>query len=176
MSIFRALSLSSCDGPTGEELRARFLFLRGTGVPTGCEPRQYSCSSGESAASVACLDVSSVLPTRSDNGSLAAGVDGGGKDLLCGRRGVSNASSTSFTFDVFGVSWGFDVVCRRFSFSGSSASVSSSWKALSFVRVWVDGMMGGPVTTCRAGGASLCWWGGALRGRVHWPLKRYQTL
>jgi hypothetical protein len=30
--------------------------------------------------------------------------------------------------------------------------------------------MGGPVTTCRAG--SLCWWGGALRGRVHWPLER----
>ena len=137
----------------------------------GCEPRQYNCSSGEITARAACLEVSSVLPTRSDSGSLAPGVDGGGKDRPCGRRGVSKAPSVSLaTLEALGVLSAWAGASRRFSFSGSSGSAASSWKALSLVRVWVEGMMGGPVTTCRAG--SLCWWGGALRGRVHWPLER----
>lgn len=92
-----------------------------------------------------------------------------GKHLLGGSRGVSKALSMSFTtLDVLGVCFveGLSSAVGQFSFSASrsladsSGSVSSSWKALSLVRVWVEGMIGGPVTTCRARGApSLCWRG-----------------
>jgi hypothetical protein len=151
---------SSCDGPTGDELRARFMGLRRMGVVVGCEPRQNSCSSGEATGLAVCRDESSTFPTRSASGSLVAGVDGGGKVLFCDSLGVSNGASMSFvTLFAFGVSLalsGLSDATGRFSLSmvdSAPGAPSMNWKALSLVRVWVEGMMGGPVTTCRAGGA-----------------------
>lgn len=112
-----------------------------------------------------------------------AGVEGGGQLLDVAGFGVAPAFAASLT------AWNALVIpstgaalpgaASRFSFSASRSfrvstvgAPSMNWKALSLVRVWVDGMMGGPVTTRLAGGAALLlWWGkgGALRGR-HWPL------
>lgn len=186
MISFRAGSslLSSCDGATGDELLARFLFFRGKGVFTACEPLHISCSSGEATGGGACLDESSMFPTRSASGSLVvAGVDGGGQSVMVGSFGVLLLFPTSLvTLFALGVAMDFGALpsaAGRFSFSASRAfrdsavgAPSMNWKALSFLRVWVDGMMGGPVTTCRVGGAAwlLGWWGKApLRGRFHWP-------
>lgn len=165
ISILAESSLrSSCDGATGDELRARFLFFRGRGVLTGCDPRQINCSSGETMGFGACLEESSTLPTRSANGSLVvAGVDGGGQLVVVGGLGVLFGFPRSFmTLDALGV---WSRAATRFSFSASRSFADSTkgapsmnWKALSFVRVCVDGMMGGPVTTCRAGGAGRLLW------------------
>jgi len=183
---FRAGSslLSSCDG-AGDELLARFLFLRGKGVFTACDPLHISCSSGEATGGGACLEESSMFPTRSASGSLVvAGVDGGGQSVMVGSFGVLLAFPTSFvTLFALGVAidfGGFPSAAGTFSFSASRAfrdstvgAPSMNWKAFSFVRVWVDGMMGGPGIGCRVGGVAwllLGWWGKApLRGRFHWP-------
>ena len=167
MSCLVASSLySSCDGATGDELLARFLFFRGKGVFTACDPLHINCSSGEATGCGACLEESSIFPTRSASGSLVvAGVDGGGQSRIVGSFGVLFVVPISFaTLFVFGVPIGFDVfpnAAGRFSFSASrclrdsaEGVPSMNWKALSFVRVWVDGMIGGPVTTCRACGAA----------------------
>jgi len=167
MSCLAPSSLcSSCDGPTGDELLARFLFFRGKGVFTACEPLHISISSGEATGCGACLEESSTLPTRSASGSLVvAGVDGGGQSRMVGSFGVLLVAPTSFaTRFAFGVPMGLAVFPRavgRFSFSASRCrrysavgAPSMNWKALSLVRVWVEGMMGGPVTTCRACGAA----------------------
>jgi hypothetical protein len=122
---------------------------------------------------------SSALPTNSASGSLVAGVDGGGQVVDLASSGVSFVFESAMLTDleVFGVSLAFGPI-DMFSFSASQfftlstvGAPSMNWKALSFVRVCDDGMMGGPV---RGGGASgLLWWGygGPLRGRFHWPLK-----
>lgn len=156
---------SSCDGGgTGEELRARFLFLRGIGVLTVCDPLHISCSSGEATYFGACLAESSMLPTRSASGSrVVAGVDGGGHDLVVGGLGVFSVFPRSLTIlEIFGVSIAMALsnVVGWFSLSASRSfgvspgcAPSMNWKALSFVRVCVDGMIGGPATTCRGGGA-----------------------
>lgn len=158
----------SCDGATGEELRARFLFFRGSGVLTVCDPLQISCSSGEATGFGACLEESSMLPTRSASGSLVvAGVEGGGQFRIVGSLGVFSRLPTSFMIlEAFGVSLDFEALSNaadRFSFSASRSftvsvgAPSMNWNALSLVRVCVDGIMGGPVTTRRAGGAALLW-------------------
>ena len=113
-----------------------------------------------------------MLPTRSASGSLVvAGVEGGGHALAVGRFGVLAAFAASLIIlDVFGVSIPFVVLlfnaAGRFSFSAWRSSVvsrvgapSMNWKAFSLVRVCVDGIIGGPVTTCRVGAALLEWWG-----------------
>ena len=126
-----------------------------------------------------------MFPTRSASGSLVvAGVDGGGQSVMVGSFGVLLVFPTSLvTLFALGVAMdfgGFPSAAGMFSFSASRAfsdsavgAPSINWKALSFVRVWVDGMMGGPGITCRVGGAAwllLGWWGKApLRGRFHWP-------
>jgi hypothetical protein len=184
MSCLAASSLcSSCDGATGDELLARFLFFRGKGVFTACDPLQINCSSGEATGWGACLEESSTLPTRSASGSLVvAGVDGGGQSRMVGSFGVLFMVPASLaTLFAFGVPMGFGVFpsgVGMFSFSASRwrmdsavGAPSMNWKALSFVRVWVEGMIGGPLTTCRACGAAwLLFWWGKLRGRFHWPL------
>jgi hypothetical protein len=182
---------SSCDGATGDELLARFLFLRGKGVFTAWDPRHISCSSGDGAGCGACRDESSTLPTRSASGSLVvAGVDGGGQSTMVGNFGVLFVVPTSFTtLEVFGVLIGFVAfpsAAGRFSFSASRSfavstegAPSMNWKALSFLRVCVEGMIGGPVTTCCGWAAAawlLWWWGnGPLRPRLfHWPRYCYE--
>jgi hypothetical protein len=152
----------------------------------GCDPRHTSCSSGETTGCGACLDESSMLPTRAASGSLfMAGVDGGGQDLEVAGLGVVLALAGSWTFCnvlvVLSVA-ALPMAAGRFSFSASrclafstGGAPSMNWKALSFVRVCVEGIIGGPVTTRRSGGAAgLLWWwgkGGAFRWRCHWPLK-----
>jgi hypothetical protein len=158
---------SSCDGATGDELLARFLFLRGKGVFIACDPLHINCSSGEATGWGACLEESSTFPTKSASGSLVvAGVDGGGQSEMVGSLGVLFGAATSFTtLFAFGVPIGFGVFASRagrFSFSASrrlrkESAVgvpSANAKALSLVRVWVEGIIGGPVTTCRACGAA----------------------
>lgn len=93
-----------------------------------------------------------------------AGVDGGGQVLEVAGFGVVAAFTVSFAACTVLVIPSFAVALPSaegwFSFSALLSLVASTvgapsmnWKALSFVRVWVDGMIGGPVTTCRAGGA-----------------------
>ncbi len=155
----------------------------------GWEPLQISCSSGEATGFGICLEESSTLPTRSASGSLVAlGVDGGGQFAMVGGFGVLFAlAAGSMTLEALGVSFDIDVLlavmgtfslsCSRVFVASTMGAPSMNLKALSLVRVWVDGMMGGPVTTCRRGGAEvlLAWgYGGPLRWRCHWPFC-YQT-
>lgn len=121
--LFESSLDSSWEGPTGEELLARFLFFRGNGVFTACEPLHINCSSGE-ATGGACLVESSTLPTRSASGSLmVAGVDGGGQSTTVGSFGVLLPVPISVrVLFVFGVPIDLDPfpgTLRRFSFSAS---------------------------------------------------------
>jgi hypothetical protein len=78
--------------------------------------------------------------------------------MTVGSFGVLLAFPVSFTtLDAFGVPMVFDFLpsaAGRFSFSAARSltvspvgAPSMNWKALSFVRVWVEGMIGGPVMT-----------------------------
>jgi hypothetical protein len=115
---------SSCEGATGDELLARFLFFRSRGVFTACDPLHISCSSGEATGCGACLAESSTFPTRSASGSLVvAGVDGGGQSRMVGSLGVLFVVATCFaTLFGFGVPMGLSVfpgAVGRFSLSAS---------------------------------------------------------
>lgn len=115
-----------------------------------------------------------MLPTRSASGGrFMAGVEGGGQLLEVAGLGVTAVLPTF-------LAGGTAFAAGRFSFSAlrcllvsAVGAPSMNWKALSLVRVCVDGMIGGPVTTCLVGGAVLLFGrgqcGGAFRGR-HWPL------
>jgi hypothetical protein len=152
---------SSCDGAAGEELRARLWCFRSRGVCVGCDPRQISCSSGDTMGSGACRDESSMLPTRSASGSLfMAGVDGGGQVLEVAGLGAMAGVSTAFTVGVaLPVVDSIPRAVVEFSFppprsssTSTAGTPSMNWNFLSFVRVYEDGIIGGPVTT-----AGL-WW------------------
>jgi hypothetical protein len=124
-----------------------------------------------------------MLPTRSASGRrFMAGVVGGGQVLDVAGFGVVTVVPFTLRGSLV-VPSDVDFFPRgatRFSFSASRllavstvGAPSRNWNDLSFVRVWVDGIMGGPVTTCLAGGAAwLLWWGkgGPFCGRRHWPL------
>lgn len=147
MSCLFGSSLDSSWDGTGDELLARFLFFRGKGVFTACDPLHINCSSGEAAGGGTCLEESSTLPTRSASGNLVvAGVDGGGQSVTVGGFGVLFTFPTSLTtLLVLGVPTNLDpfpgAACI-FSFSASRSltlstdgAPSTNWKALSFVRV-----------------------------------------
>lgn len=123
---------SSWDGAAGDELLARFLF-RGNGVLTGCDPRQHSCSSGDTIGLTICLLESSTLPTSSASGSLVCGVEGGGQLFEVANLGVSEGLwMLSVTRETFGVSldlFAADVAsfpADAFSFSASRSLIASA--------------------------------------------------
>jgi hypothetical protein len=53
----------------------------------------------------------------------------------------------------------FSFSCSGFFMASAAGTPSMNWKAFNFVLACVDGMIGGPVTTCLGGGASgPLWW------------------
>lgn len=105
------------------------------------------------------------------------GVEGGGQVLVVAGfplsvPGFDKLIDVPSTFDVLPNAAGlFSFSPPRSRADTTVGAPSTNWKALSFVLVWVDGIMGGPVITCRGGATLLGWWGKAgFRGR-HWPVK-----